>query len=264
MKRLQSLCWCVAALSIAIFFGSATWLAFQLKAGAVDPVVAAMHGTHKNGDDGYIVLAQRFLQQSNGAMAAVRDTAQDANRIAKSQEQPSKQLSATSISTVQSVGRLVDSGNGVVVKLGTAADGLNATISQINSGTLPRVNTGLDSLNGVVVGFLPVENSVTRLVESGNAVMIGLKGTVGTANSLLADPDLTAVARNLAVATASGASAMKHIDTATGYIEFDLSPKHVPFWRGLASEALSQAIGIPLKLYPTRVAVTSSVPIKSQ
>ncbi len=264
MKILQSACWCAAALSIAVFFASASWLVFQLKASAVDPVVTAMHGTHASGDDGYIVLLKRFLQNTTSAANATKQTMEDANRIAKSQEQPTKQLSAASISAVQSVGQLVDSGNSVVVKLGIAADGLSAVVGQIGSGTVPRLNTGLETLNTAIAGLVPVETSVSRMVDSGNAVMIGLQGTVRSANTLLSDPDLTAVARNLQLATASGASAMKHVDVATGYIEYDLSPKHVPFWRGLASEALSQAIGIPLKLYPTRVAVTSSVPIKTQ
>jgi hypothetical protein len=47
----------------------------------------ALKGTHKNGEDGLLVLARVLLQNADSAANALKQTMQDANRIAKA-EQP--------------------------------------------------------------------------------------------------------------------------------------------------------------------------------
>jgi hypothetical protein len=213
-----------------------------------------LKGTHANGDDGLLLRASLLVANADSAANALKQTAQTLNAVTKANQPSTAKVSTESLS-------LIASGRSSLDKLTATIGDLDGVVTDLRITTLPKVNAGVDSLDAAVAGLQPVERSAATLLTSVNDVSIGLKGTVTQANALLSDPDLTAVARNLAAATASGASAFAHIDKATGYIEYDLSPKHEPLWRSLISEALSQAIGIPLKYLPTRTAVVSSVPV---
>jgi hypothetical protein len=217
-------------------------------------VNTALKGTHKNGDDGLLVLARVLLQNSDGAANALKQTLQDANRIAKQEQPKTAALADSSLAAVRAGGE-------VVVKLGAAVDMLNGVIGDVRTTTLPKLNAGVDSLNGLVADLRPTATASTDLVTQAAGVVGELKGTVSQANALLADPDIAATAANLASMSANLNGAALHANHALGYIEADLTPKKLPFWQAVVSTALSEAIGIPLKYLPQAVTVVSTVPV---
>lgn len=221
----------------------------------------AMRGAHANGDDGYLVLAQRTLQNVTAAANAIKQTMQDANRIAKSQEKPTLELTARS-------GELLKTGN-------MTLSGLSEAIGDIRTQTLPALNRGISSLadsavslNGLISDLRPTAVALTGVVvESGNAVR-GLNLAVMHADTLIGDPALRSVAENLATMSLNLTNASGHVngaaanaEMALGYVRDDLSPKKLPLWQSLLEGALGQAIGLPLKYLPTRVSVVGSVPL---
>lgn len=269
MITFRNIAWLLAALAVTVFFGAGAYVLLDMNAKIIGPFEKAMKGQHASGDDGYTVLVQRFLQNTAAAANAVKQTAQDSNRIAKAQEKPVNDLTISSVA-------LVNTGKETVGKLGNSIDSLNATITDIRAGTLPRINAGVDgltgtvtSLNGLVSDLRPTAQALTGAVnESGNAVK-ALNLTISHADALIADPAFHQIAGNLSMmslnltnASANINSATGHADRALGFVELDLSPKHEPLWRSLVSEALSQAIGIPLKWLPSRTAIVSSVPVQ--
>ena len=217
-------------------------------------VDAALKGTHKNGDDGYLVLSQRLLQNSTAAMNAFKQTMQDANTIAKAQAKPANDLAAQSIALVASGKTAVDSLNGVILDIrGQTVPSINASINSLNSATV--------AVEALVENMQPTATALGETVKSVNLA-------VTHADALIADPDFQKIAGNLNAMSASLADASAHVDkgaahaeSALNYVELDLTPTKQPFWRAILSEALSQAVGIPLKYFPTRTAVVSSVPV---
>ena len=262
MTRFRDCAIGLAALSVVAFFATLTYIAIQVNANNIAPITAALHGKHANGDDGLIVQSQLALSNARETLNAAKQVAQDSNRIAKSQELPAKALTASSIA-------LVDAGKDTIAKLGGSVDALNLVISDVRTQTLPRLNSGVDSLDGLVGDLRPTAQELTGLVGESTNVVKNLNATVTTANGLLADPDLQKIAANLAVMSnnLNGTAfhlngAALHAENALGYVETDLSPKHIPLWQSLLEGALGQAISIPLKYLPTRTAVVSSVPVQ--
>ena len=149
-------------------------------------------------------------------------------------------------------------------------------IGDVRTKTLPKLNAGMDSLNGtaqsltaVVDGLKPVETAATAMLGEGSNAVHSLNLSINHADALISDPAFRAVAGNLASmsinltnASANINSATGHADKALGYVELDLSPKHQPFWETILSTALGEAISIPLKYLPSRVNVTNAVTTK--
>ena len=216
----------------------------------------ALKGTHKNGDDGLLVLARVLLQNGDGAVNGLKQTLQDVNRIAKAQEPKTAALADSSLDAVRA-------GAETVAKLGAAVDTLNSVIGDVRTSTLPKLNAGIDSLNGLVTDLRPAATASTELVTQAAGVVGELKGTVSQANALLANPDIAATATNLADMSANLNGAALHANRALAYIETDLTPTKLPFWQAAVSAALSQAIGIPLKYLPqaVRVVNTAAAPV---
>lgn len=220
----------------------------------------ALKGTHANGDDGLLVLTRTELQNLNGATNALKQTLQATNEIAKSQESRAKQLSDAGIIVVQN-------GGTAVAKLGTAVDELTATMTDVHQNTLPKLNAGIDDLNGLVSDLRPTAKASTTLITSATGTIDALHGTVDTANRLLADPQFPIIISNFA-------STSKHLDgTAangerlTGEIAdmFKPAPKGT-FFENLAITAARYAAGpvagsLVTHFWPQRVTITSPVQI---
>ena len=211
----------------------------------------ALKGKQANGHDGLLFLARILLQNADSAANALKQTAQDANAIAKEQKDKTGALTDSSIA-------LVRSGNDAIVKRGGAIDGLNAVIGDVRSGTLPRLNAGVDDLNGLVGDLRPTAKASTDLVNQGAEALQGVNVAVGRMNSLLADPSLAAIAGHLDDMSINLDAGAGHANRALGYVEMDLSPKHLPLWQSILEMALSQAVGIPLKWLPQNVQVVNS------
>jgi hypothetical protein len=218
-------------------------------------VNVALKGTHKNGDDGLLFRANLLVANADSAVNALKQTAQQLDKASRVNEPKAGVVVDESIT-------LIDSGKQAVTKLGVALDTLNSVIALARDGTLPKLNAGIDSLNEVVSGLAPAERSANDLLVSGNAVMVALKGTVMDADKLIADPNLTLVAKNLSDGTKSGASAMAHVDKSMSYVEVDLSPKHMPLWQTLLEGAIGNVIGIPFKRISQSVSVVNTVTTK--
>lgn len=218
-------------------------------------VNAALRGTHKNGDDGLLFRANLLVANADGAMNALKQAAQQLDKASKANEPKAGEIADESVAVLRS-------GKDAVAKLGGALDTLNDVIALARDGTLPKLNAGIDSLSGAVSGLAPAEKSANDLLVSGNAVMVALRGTVVDADRLIADPNLTLVAKNLSDGTKSGASAMAHIDKSMSYVEADLSPKHVPLWQTLLESAIGNVIGIPFKRISQSVSVVNTVTTK--
>jgi hypothetical protein len=212
----------------------------------------ALKGTHKNGDDGLLVLSRILLQNSTGAMNALKQTMQDVNRIAKDEQPKTVELTDSSLALVKTAG-------GTVAKLGDAVDTLNGVIGEVRTATLPKLNTGVDSLNGLVSDLRPAAQASTQLMTEATGAVTELKATVVTANALLADPELPVIVHNFSLMSGNLNGAALHANNALGFVELDLTPLKLPFWKSILSTALSQAIGIPLKYLPQAVTVVSTV-----
>ena len=108
----------------------------------------ALKGKHANGDDGILFQLRITLQNAAAAANALKQTAQDANFIAKAQKDKTGALTDASVA-------LVRSGNDAVAKLGSAVDQLSGVVADVRTETLPKLNTGVDSLNGLVGDLRP-------------------------------------------------------------------------------------------------------------
>ena len=162
----------------------------------------------------------------------------------------------------------MDAGKDTLGKLGGSVDTLNLTLADIRTQTLPRLNSGVDSLDGLVRDLRPTAQAITGLVGESTNTVKSLNLVVTHADALISDPELAKVAANLDMMSAGLGQAAIHVngaaknaEQALGYVRDDLTPRKQTFWAGIISEALSQAIGIPLKYLPTRTAVVSSVPV---
>jgi len=239
---------------VLMYNAAATAYTANASAKRIDNV---LKGDPSKGDPGLLTRVSLLVANADSAINQLKQTMQTVNKVSKANADKTTQLTNASIEAVYA-------GTASLVKLTATVNELDGLVGDVRGLTLPKVNASIDALNADVSGMQPIEAHASELLSSGNAVMLGLQATTKTANDLLSNPNLTAVAANLNLTSQYGASALKHIDTATGYIEYDLSPKHMPLWQSLISGALSQAIGIPLKIMPSRVSVTSSVPIKTQ
>jgi hypothetical protein len=206
-------------------------------------VNGALKGKHANGDDGYLVLTQRLLQNATGAANAIKQTMQDANAIAKAQVPKTKALADASVT-------LVETGNATVAKLGGSIDTLNEMLADVRRETLPKLNasivstdTAIDSLNGLVSDLRPAARASTDLIVAGTATISELKTTVGTANALLADPDLAAIAGNFKLLTGNGNLLMANLALDAMDVHHLLNPARVPFWEGIAKVAATSVLG---------------------
>lgn len=226
--------------------------AVSLSGDTLAMVNATLRGSHKNGDDGLLFRASLLVANADSATNAIKQASQQVNKASKENEPKAGALADGSIAAVRS-------GKDAVDKLGDALVTLNEVIALARDGTLPKLNASIDNLSQAVAGLKPVEDNASALLASGAAVVTDLDGTVKGATALVTNADFAATAANLRLASASGASALAHVDKAVGYIEQDLSPKHIPLWQTLVEGALGNLISIPFKRIPGNVNVTNTV-----
>lgn len=131
---------------------------------------------------------------------------------------------------------------------GVVRIGVMPAVQQLIEGTAANLNgAGVDA-NGNHRGLLP---AMTEQIDGLGKIEVGMVGDNGPlvaatamlkqGSAILADPDLKRFLKSLAAAGDQGAEAMKHVngatahvEKATGYIEDDLSPHKIGFWKSLA------------------------------
>ena len=239
MKLLRSTLVCVllaAAVWCAIPLHS--FLASQQQAGKAEVAIIAsvreaLAGKHANGDDGLLFLSRNALQNADAAMNAIKQTAQDANRIAKEQTAKTSELADESIA-------LVKTGTAMVGNLGVAVGTLNSAIAEVKTVV---TNTDLQ-LND---GALP---ALTDTLRSTTAALNALDGPSGlmaegaiaakSAAVLLSDPHWPEVIAHIDAMTASAATGTQNGAEMLGYIRDDLKPtkaslRQIIISRGIAA-----------------------------
>lgn len=222
----------------------------------------ALTGTHKNGNDGLLFLTKNLLQNGAGAANALKQTMQDANRIAKSQESKTVELADSSIA-------LVKTSTAAVGRLDAALGALNDVIAKADTETLPKVNAGIDSLNGLVGDLRPAARASTDLLEQATLTIGTLNKTADTANALLADPELGQIVHNLNVMAANGTVVTGNLSLVTMDVHNLLNPKKPTFWEGVAEMAARSILGAaagPLisHFWPLSIDVKNTVSVSPQ
>ena len=196
-------------------------------------VNASLKGTP--GQKGMLELTRLLLLNADGAANAAKQTAQDANRIAKAQEKTTAVLSQEIIGTVQD-------GRASIARLNDALKDVDGAVADVRSGTLPRLNAGVDQLNG-----LTGDLRQTAVAATGD--LLELRDTIGAAHTMLADPELAQIAGNLARMTANGADTVGNLTLVTGDFHRMLNPKTATFWETFAmtvGKSLAGAVAGPL------------------
>jgi hypothetical protein len=196
----------------------------------------AMKGTHKNGDDGLLFLARNLLENSTAGMNALKQTMQDANKIAKAEEPKTVALADSSIA-------LINTTNATVVKLGGTVDELSGVIAKVDTVTLPKVDASVDSLNGLVSDLRPAAQASTALLTEATGTVQELKLSVTTANALLADPELASIVHNLNLTSANANVVAGNLGLVTMDVHNMLNPKKTTFWEVLATTAAKSVLG---------------------
>ena len=238
-----------ALICAAGFLRSSTVASDQTGA-AVSQVNAALSGKMKNHHDGLLWLAAEFLKNADGAANQIKQTAGDANKIAKQQEPKVAALTDASVA-------LVRSGSAVVANLGGTVQALNDTIGVVKDQSLPRLNGTIDAATAAVTHLQPVEDASARLLDQGTAGLTSLQAVIDHADLLVADPAWRVTLHQIQETSQHINSGAAHFDRTLGYIELDFTPTKIPFWRGVLSTAMSQAMGIPLHFLPQRVTITN-------
>jgi hypothetical protein len=236
----------IAVLILAGGVGFAIWELIQIErnvnksaaasAETLAMVNQALKGTHQNGDDGLLVLSRLFLQNGVSAANALKQTMQDANKIAKANEPKTVALADASIT-------LVNTAAGTVSKLSGAADQLSGVIAKVDSDTIPKVNASVDSLNGLLSDLRPTAQASTVLVTEAADTVKELKVSVTTANALLADPELAGIVHNLNTTSANASVVAGNLGLVTMDVHNMLNPKKTTFWEALATTAAKSVLG---------------------
>lgn len=207
---------------------------------ALDRSAWAVHGTltgqRKNGDDGLLAQSKLLLSNARETANALKQTAQDANKIAKAQEQKTGQVTDNLIATAAA-------GHDALVKFGNSLDALNGVMVQVSNGTVPKLNSSIESLNGLVSDLRPAAKASTDLITAGTATVTELRLTIGTANALLADPDIKAIMGNLKTTTANTSETMGHLSLVTMDVHNMLNPRKATFAETLAITAAKALLG---------------------
>jgi hypothetical protein len=219
----------------------------------------ALKGIHKNGDDGLLVLSRIFLQNADSAANALKQTMQDANRIAKAEQPKTVALADASIA-------LVNTATGTVSKLSGAVDELSSVIARADTETLPKVNASVDSLNGLVGDLRPAAQASTALITEATGTVKELKLSVTTANALLADPELAGIVHNLNTTSANASVVAGNLGLVTRDVHNMLTPKKTTFWEALAITAAKSVLGSaagPLvsHFFPVGINISTPVPV---
>jgi hypothetical protein len=204
-------CILLAALIVAAIFGALLLRNSNKSVAASSETMAmlnaALKGKHKNGDDGLLVLSRILLQNADGAANALKQTLQDANKIAKSQEKKTDALSDSSLEVVKEGGEALK-------KFGTSIDALNRVIGDVKTGTLPKLDAGVDELNGLVKDLRPTAKASTGLLASATGDLDALHDAIDAANMTLADPDIADTIHSFKLMADTGVDTMKHADGA--------------------------------------------------
>jgi hypothetical protein len=195
-----------------------------------------LKGKHANGDDGLLVQVQLLVSNAREAMNATKQTMQTVNAISKAEQPKTVELAESSLALVNSAGV-------AVTKLGAAVDELSGVIGKVDTGTLPKVNASVDSLNGLVTDLRPTAKASTELVAEATGTIGTLKVTIGAANELLADPELATIVHNLALASENANGTLANTRLVTLDVHNLFNPKKVTFWEGLAQTAAKSILG---------------------
>jgi hypothetical protein len=229
----------------------------------VSLVNAALKGKHANGDDGYLVLTQRLLQNADGAANAIKQTAQDANRIGKVQEKKTAALVDASISTVNAGGAAVTKLSASLDSLNNAINNADGVISDARTNTLPRVNAGVDELAGLASDLRPTAKASTQLVQEAAIDVIA-------ARHLLLDPNVPKKLESFALASAELVEIERHLngtaaDVQTG-VHAMFNPRKTTFWAAVAMVGAKAVLGSaagPLisHFWPVSIDIKNSKPV---
>lgn len=219
----------------------------------------ALKGTHKSGDDGLLVLSRIFLQNADSAANALKQTMQDANKIAKAEEPKTVALTDSSIA-------LINTTNGAVARLGGAVDLLSGMIAKVDTLTLPKVDASVDSLNGLVSDLRPTAQASTALITEATGAVSELKLSVATANTLLADPELAGIVHNLNLTSANANVVAGNLGLVTMDVHNMLNPKKTTFWEALATAAAKSVLGsaagpVISHFWPVSINIGNTVPV---
>lgn len=216
-------------------------------------VNGALKGSHKNGDDGYLVLGQRTLQNVNSATNAAKQTLQSVNTITKAQETRATELSKASVD-------LVKSGNDSLQSLNKVIVGVNGVVDDLHKTTLPKLNEGVDVLNGLAADLRPLVGESTNVVKSLNI-------TAQSANAIVSDPEIKSIVHNLNLTSDNVNKTTAGFVVLTADVHNILSPKKTTFVEALAETMARSVLGAiagPLiaHFWPVQVSVTNAVPVQ--
>jgi hypothetical protein len=236
-----------AALGVLIWVGVEFALTERIARADADTTLTmvntALKGQHKNGDDGLLFLTKNLLQNATAAANALKQTAQDANRIAKAEEPQTAQVT-------QQLVNATTAGFVAIQNLDGAISSLNGVIGQVSRDTIPRFNANLDSLKGAtdsldgLVGDLrPTAAAATKLLDAGTLTVTELKTTIGTADALLADPDLKKITANLVLMSDNGNKTMGNLALVTMDVHNMLNPRKPTFWEAFAELGAKSVLG---------------------
>ena len=236
----------IAAICLAVMTALAAWCAIPLhkilvnadasSASAAESVALfdkALKGTHANGDDGLLVLARLTMQNTVAAVNAIKQTSQDANRIAKAQEKKTSDLAGQSIA-------LVTAGKDSLVKFGKTIDALSDTVAELH--TLAANTDGqLNGPNGTLValtGDLAKTGKALDELTGADGVIQQSAAAVKVAADALADPHIAETTAHMDAMSANLNTASAELSETFGYIRDSFKPHKVPFWQMILSKGV--------------------------
>jgi hypothetical protein len=157
-----------ALVFLSLLFHSVDRAAQQVEA-AGEKINVALAGKKSNHHDGILWIFQEFLKNADGAANQIKQTAGDANKIAKQQEPKMKALADASIT-------LVKSSNDTVAKLGKAATTLDEALVVVKDQTIPKVT---DSATDTLAAYAALPRAFQPTIEAVNKTSPVLLRRVG-------------------------------------------------------------------------------------
>jgi hypothetical protein len=221
----------------------------------------ALKGQMENGHDGLLFQSQFLLRNASAAMNAIKQTAQDANRIARAQEVPTADLTRASVQTVQEA-------KTELAKLGQTIDELSDSGRALST----FINDTNKQVNGAD-GTLPILNSQIVKLGAATDALTGDGGLIPTVTKTMGDADAALLAitvplnRELPATLANFRLSTAHVEKTLGYVENWAMP-HKSSVLGLvlgqiASHAAGPAVGAFVShLFPTSIDVKGTTKVQ--
>ncbi len=219
----------------------------------------ALVGTRPDGTDGLLYQSQAALKAVDVLTREAALTAKTARAVSVTEQANLRQYSAS----VQSV---LDNANSGIKSLTSAADSLNAVIAAVGSSTLPKINSSVEELGGLITDLRPTATAATQALTEAGGTIHDLDKTIVTSNMLLADPELQQIIHNLNLAADNANGTLANTRLVTADVHNLLNPRKPKFWEALAETAaktvLGSAVG-PLfsHFLPTRVDIANPIQV---